>query len=188
MNASRLQNGFMTTQRERATAEAQIRAAMARFRETATVNPAQWTYRTASDAWSMADVTEHVAIGNRNIHALLSRKLLAGVGRGLEAQVIDAEIPYLFYRGEEPPNVATPTGTWTDRARALLALDDSFETLLGWCAGVAVDLRTTVLAHPVFGRLDGIQWLQYAAAHTERHRAQLIGIRRDPAFPNAAML
>jgi hypothetical protein len=175
MNTTRVHSGFVTTQRERATAEAQIRAAMMRFGETARATPAQWTHRATRSGWSMADVTEHVAISNRNIHALLSRKLLATAGQGLTPDVIDAEIPYLFYRGEEPPNVATPTGTWTDRAEALRALDESFETLLGWCASAAIDLRTTALAHPVFGRLDGIQWLQFTAAHTERHRAQLIG-------------
>jgi hypothetical protein len=184
MNGSRVQNGFMTTQRERATAEAQIRAALTRFRDTvASATPEQWAFRSAAGSWSMADVAEHVAISNRNIYALLSRKLLASRDQGLIPDVIDVEIPYLFYRGEEPRNIATPTGTWTDRDEAMRLLDDTFETLLSWCAGVTLDLRTTALAHPVFGRLDGIQWLQFTAAHTERHRAQVIGIRRHPAFP-----
>ena len=41
--------------------------------------------------------------------------------------------------------------------------------------------RFTFVPHPVFGLMDGLQWVLFAAAHTERHRAQLIGlIKRYP--------
>jgi hypothetical protein len=49
--------------------------------------------------------------------------------------------------------------------------------------GVRVDLRGVAVPHPVFGLLDGVQWLFFAAAHTERHRAQLIGLKRHCNFP-----
>jgi len=45
--------------------------------------------------------------------------------------VDDEEIPYLFYRGDEPPHVAAPTGTWIDRAVALADLDASVQPFRG---------------------------------------------------------
>jgi hypothetical protein len=46
-----------------------------------------------------------------------------------------------------------------------------------WAAeNVGRDLRAIGTPHPVFGLLDGVQWLLFAGAHTERHRAQLIGL------------
>ena len=44
--------------------------------------------------------------------------------------VDDEEIPYLVYRGDEPPHVAAPTGTWTDRAVALADIDASVQPFL----------------------------------------------------------
>ena len=165
-------------------AETQIREATERFlAQFATASDTQWTFRPSPNAWSMAHVTEHVATSNRNIARVLAKPLLSSPLAGRVPDVIDAEIPYLFYRGEEPPNVAAPAGDWTDRKVAAEALEASARAILDWLRGVSADLRTFGVAHPAFGVLDGVQWLLFVAAHVERHRAQLIGIRRHPDFP-----
>lgn len=75
------------------------------------IDDATWTARPPRGAWSMSEVLEHVTITNGRI--------LARLEQGLEPigdttpDVSDEEMPYLFYGGEEPPNLATPTGTWT---------------------------------------------------------------------------
>ena len=88
----------------------------------------------------------------------------------------DEEIPYLFYRGDEPPHVATPTGTWTDRSVALADLDASVQAFMDDARFEEADPRTVGRPHPVFGLLDGHQWLLFAAAHTLRHHAQVLGV------------
>jgi hypothetical protein len=128
--------------------------------------------RPATHAWSVAHVAEHVAISNRGILAMLGRRVAASP-LAAPTDVLDLEIPYLFYRGEEPPQVATPTGDWTQPA-ALDALDASSRALLDWAEDCSLDLRAVGAPHPAFGLLDGIQWLLFAAAHMERHRAQVI--------------
>ena len=146
--------------------------------ECARATDAQWLFVPGGEKWSMAHVAEHVAISNRNIRQRLEQRLLASPIGGRTAGVIDAEIPYLFYRGEEPPNVATPSGDWKDRKEAAAALVASARSILDWSGRVDADLRSVGLDHPVFGLLDGIQWLLFVAAHIERHRAQLIGLVR----------
>ena len=167
-----------------AAAQTLIREATERFlNECAHASASQWLFRPTPTHWSMAHIAEHVAIGDRNIFRLLTQRLLASRLDGRVTDVIDAEIPYLFYRGDEPPNVATPTGDWKKEA-AHDALNANVRSILEWVATVDTDLRAVAVAHPVFGLLDGMQWLLFVAAHTERHRAQLIGLKRHPEFPS----
>jgi hypothetical protein len=154
-----------------------LRDATERFiRQCGVATDTQWNARPNPHTWSMGDVAEHVSIANRGILARLSGSLLASP-IGLSPDVRDDEIPYLFYRGEEPPNIATPTGAWTSWSAAEPPFRDSATPLLAWAEDIDADLRAFGIAHPVFGLMDGIQWLLFAAAHTERHRAQLIGLR-----------
>ena len=172
------------SRQEREAAQAQVRDAAARFAaECERASEDRWRARPASAHWSMAEVAEHVAISNRNIGHMLAKRLIGSPREGRATGVIDAEIPYLFYRGDEPPNVATPTGSLGDGRAAAAAVDASARAILAWAGEVTTDLRAVAVAHPVFGLLDGVQWLLFAAAHMERHRAQLIGLAgpRDPA-------
>ena len=161
---------------EKSAATAAIRGAAERLRaDCARASEAQWSARPSADGWSVAHVAEHVAISNRGILATLGKRVATSPLAGRATDVLDLEIPYLFYRGEEPPQVATPTGRWT-QAAALDALDASSRALLDWAEDSALDLRAVGAPHPFFGLLDGIQWLLFAAAHMERHRAQVIGL------------
>jgi hypothetical protein len=116
------------------------------------------------------------------------QNILLRLDSGLESPlrtplgVSDDEIPYLFYRGDEPPNVATPTGTWADIAAAGEALTASADALITWTKTTELDLRAHGALHPVFGMLDAYQWLLFAHSHTERHRAQIIGLERNADF------
>jgi hypothetical protein len=169
---------------ETAETAARIGEAAERFAaECARATDGQWSFRRDATQWSMAHVTEHVALSNRNIFQMLSKHLLHSPRDGRSTGVIDVEIPYLFYRGgDEPPNVAAPTGTWT-KAAAAEALLDGARAIVEWSGRVDGELREAAIAHPVFGLLDGIQWLLFTTAHMERHRAQLIGLKQHGDFP-----
>lgn len=47
-----------------------------------------------------------------------------------------------------------------------------------------LDLRALVARHPLFGLLDGSQWLLLAAAHVDRHRTQAIGVQTRTDYPH----
>lgn len=136
----------------------------------------EWAHRPSPSDWSMGDVAEHLTIANGNIAKRLST--LSELGDGRPA-VIDEEIPYLFYRGDEPPNVAAPTGTWSSWGEHFEAYRHSVQAMVSAAANVQRDLRMYGAPHPVFGMLDGVQWIMFAGSHTERHRSQLMGLLRS---------
>jgi hypothetical protein len=144
------------------------------------MSESQWSYRPSDGAWSVSEVAEHVAISNRGILKRLSGGL---VPLTEPVGVVDDEIPYLFYVGDEPPNVSTPTGTWVDVADAATAFEASAVAVAEWAERTNLDLRAYGTGHPIFGMLDGMQWLLFAAAHTERHRMQLVGYQKRGDFP-----
>lgn len=166
-------------------AEIELREATTRFlAEIAPATDAQWRFRASPSGWSMADVCEHVVISTDTIGRTLAKRLVESPLGDRTVSVSDGEIPYLFYRGEEPPEVAAPTGALADAAAAAEALEGCAGAILRWARGVAVDLRTVGLPHPAFGLLDGVQWLSFVAAHMERHRAQILGLKRQRGFPS----
>jgi hypothetical protein len=162
----------------------EVRNATERFvAECVSVGRDQWMFRPEQTSWSMSHIAEHVALGNGNLYRVLVKPLLNGPPLTRTTDVTDDEIPYLFYRGEEPPNIAAPSGSWTDQNKATTLVKESSTLIAEWAAGVAVDLRKLGASHPAFGLMDGVQWLLFAAAHMERHRAQLVGLKRHPGFP-----
>ncbi len=144
------------------------------LRDAALVTTTAWAMPPTTGRWSVSEIAEHVTVANGGVLAQLERLSPNG---GATPSVLDDEIPFLFYRGDEPPDVAAPTGTWVDRHEALERLRVSADALKSWES--SDDLRRLGAKHPVFGLLDGTQWLLFAAAHMERHRAQVVGFSRE---------
>ncbi len=139
-----------------------------------------WQYRPPTGKWSMSEVTEHVAVANKGVLSLLSKRLTSPLDGPLALE--DDEIPFLFYGGGEPPPAQPLTGAWTDRAQACEMLDASAQSMIEWASRTDLDLRACGCEHPVFGLMDGVQWLLFVYAHTARHRAELLDLERSTAL------
>jgi uncharacterized damage-inducible protein DinB len=129
-----------------------------------------------SGAWTVSEVVEHVAIANDNILTVLTKRLEPMTR---PSDLTDEEMPYLFYGGEEPPNVGTPSGTWTDIGDAVSRLDATASALRAWAADTPLDLRGQGARHFAFGTLDAAQWLRFSAVHTWRHRRQVMKVLQE---------
>lgn len=139
---------------------------------------AHWAFQADAKGWCAGEVAEHVTKANRGILTMLNGVLLRNPVTGSYIEISDDEIPYLFYRGEEPPNSFSPSGDWVNRGNLMAAFVESVNNLKDWVNGTTIDLRQYGVKHPVFGLLDGVQWVLFAGAHIERHRAQIIGLRQ----------
>lgn len=154
---------------------AQIETATERFVSVlAGVDARSWMITPETDHWNLSEVVEHVTLANRN----LVTRLQSLQPIETPPDVTDDEMPYLFYQAPEPPAFAEPTGTWTEIDVAVEQLRASAKTLVEWEGDAGIDVRAHGFAHPLFGMLDGAQWLRFSAVHTWRHRAQLQALRR----------
>ena len=150
------------------------------------LSEAQLKFKPGPDRWSVAEVVEHLAL----IEDLVAQSVLARIpaapapssewdARKVDAMVLEKMVDRSAkFQAPEP---AVPTGRWTPA-----------ETLEHFLAGrtqtvaylkSATDLRGHVVAHPVFGPMDGYEWVLAIAAHTERHTKQILEVKADPAFP-----
>jgi hypothetical protein len=138
-----------------ADAQAKIRWATDRFLAVlAAAAETAWQYCPPTGAWSMSEVTEHVAVANKGVLSLLSTRLTSPLDEPLALE--DDEIPFLFYGGGEPPPAQPLTGAWPDRAAACEALGVSAQRVIEWAGNTDLDLRSYGCVHPVFGLMDGV--------------------------------
>ena len=47
------------------------------------------------------------------------------------------------------------------------------------------DLRDHAIDSPLGKKLDGYEWILFAAAHSERHTKQMLEVKADPNFPKS---
>ena len=150
------------------------------------LSEAQWKFKPAPDRWSIAEVVEHLAVIEDLVKDILGKLGQAPAGaadRNLKKidELLLAEIPDRSQKFQAPP-VALPTGRWTP-AGAL----EHFQGARNQTAELlrsTPDLRQHVVDHPVFGPLDGYQWILAVAAHSARHTKQILEVKADPRFPS----
>jgi hypothetical protein len=140
----------------------------------------QWSFHPAAGAWSPSEITEHAVFALRSFGGLLRERLepLAE-----PVALADVEIPYFFYGGDEDPSTGAPTGKWTDIERARASFTGATDAIVEWHAACPADLRAVGFADAHYGLLDGTQWILFAAAHTARHRAQLVQVQHHADYP-----
>lgn len=150
------------------------------------VPPERWGWTTAPTIWSVGQAAEHTAGVFQGIQRMMAKKLLQSpLAEGAAPAVKDERIlQAMMNRGKKypAPEFALPTGRWASREVLEADLRASRQALLEWIEGVEVDLRGYGLPHPIIGLLDGVQWLLFAAAHTERHTHQILDFRRAAGF------
>jgi len=150
------------------------------------VSEEAWRIRPAGEDWSLAETVEHVVLSNRAVRAALEQLLGTPLPPGSQ-RFDDAAISAIMFdgAGPAPPGLAEPKGRFATRAEGIAALVEIRNELVRW-ARETPDLRSHGLPHPVFGVFDGVQWILFAAAHTDNHLPQLRALRAHARTPVAA--
>ncbi len=138
-----------------------------------------WVFKPSSSVWSIAEVIEHVTMTDRGIRGLASRALRP-FAAGERPALSDAAIATIFDSDglPPPPDGQEPTGTWIDRAAAIDQFKETSAALAGWYETTDLDLRALTFSHPVFGLLDGVQWLLFAASHHDNHTRDVLELQQ----------
>jgi hypothetical protein len=150
------------------------------------LSPAQWDFKPASDAWSVAENMEHIVLIESGIHAIIEGMSDASApgaegDRTAMDEFILNEIPKRSRKGKSAAQ-ACPTGRWSgpEALQKFVLYREQSTRLL-----VTRRLRGHVFPHPLFGPWDGYQWLLAAASHGARHTAQIREVKADGNFPQA---
>jgi hypothetical protein len=83
----------------------------------------------------------------------------------------------------QAPEILRPTGRWATEVDLVKAFNESRAANMEYIRTTNDDLRDHFFDHPVFGPLDGYQWLLLLSAHSARHTAQIEEVKADPNFP-----
>jgi hypothetical protein len=144
----------------------------------------------APDAWSIAEVLEHLSLVDASIARLISKRGAEARAGGLEAETETRTVLYTLdsarvldrrerLKAREPaqPRAGLDAdAAWAAMSQAETALRDAVISVDGLALG------KLSYPHPSLGTLDFYQWIAFAATHKMRHILQI----RDVATGLAA--
>jgi len=149
----------------------------------------QWRFKPAPDRWSVAEVSEHIAISESTIFGMVESKVMtspAAPEKRAEVAgkdgIILTKVPDRS-RKAQAPEFLKPTNRWATREELTKAFEDSRQATMDYVRTTNDDLRDHFAPHPLLGPLDAYQWILLISAHSERHTKQIEEVKADPNFP-----
>lgn len=152
------------------------------YRRAEGLSPSQLNTRPNPDAWSVAEILEHVTLVEGRLLGMLKILLTKAEGASAKASSSPVEMQpfsleqYLERARNEKykaPETAHPSGK-VSLADSLLKMRQAREELHGLVSRIeALDLSSAAYPHPAFGPLNFYQWLAFIGIHDERHLGQI---------------
>ncbi len=157
------------------------------FAATKGLTPAQWNFKPATNRWSVAEVTEHIAAAEDFLRGMIQDKVLKAPPRA-EAEDLKAldemvlqKIPDRSVKAQAPEPLQ-PNNRFGSPKESLKHFKASRAETVALLKATP-DLRDHALESPLGKKLDGYQWLLFLAAHSERHTKQINEVKADANFP-----
>lgn len=151
------------------------------------LSPEQWQFKPAPDRWSIAEVYEHITLGETFLLDMIQKGAQAPATpekKIAAAQEKDAQIQKMVTdrsRKFPAPEPLHPTGRWSvDEVKKEFAARRA--KTVDFVKNNPSDLRAQFMAGPG-GELDMVQWVFYLSGHSERHTAQILEVKADANFP-----
>jgi len=147
------------------------------------LSQAQAGFKPASDAWSVAGIVEHIATVE-DLVIMRVEKMTSEQDHGkfkdsdvvLFDKVVDRTEKF------QAPERVHPTGK--SLGSSLERLAATREKIVGLIRSAPDGhFRHHSMEHPVFGPLDGHQWVVAMAGHCLRHTQQILETKSAPNFP-----
>jgi uncharacterized damage-inducible protein DinB len=149
----------------------------------------QWTFKPGPDRWSVAEVAEHITVSESTILGLIQKQVMASPAAPEKREQVKGKDEMILQRmpdrshKAQAPEFLRPTGRWLTEADVTKAFEESRKVTMDYVRTTNDDLRDHFFDHPVFGTMDGYQWLLLLSSHSARHTAQIEEVKADPNFP-----
>lgn len=153
------------------------------------LSPRQWTFKPGPDRWSVAEVAEHITVAEAAILALIQKQVMMSPAAPEKREQVKGKDEIILQRmpdrshKAQAPEFLRPTGRWATEADLAKAFEESRKATMDYVRTTSDDMRDHFFDHPVFGTMDGYQWLLLLSSHSERHTAQIEEVKADPNFP-----
>lgn len=160
--------------------------------EVAGLSEAQMKFKPGVNRWSIAEITEHLAIAENTVYSLVTEKIMKSPARPelkgekgprLKDVAIVMAITNRAARRFTAPEIVRPKSMFATGTEAISGFDKARAKTIAYAETVTDDLRCHFADNPVFGAIDAYQWLLFIGAHTERHLEQIAEVKSDPRFP-----
>jgi hypothetical protein len=149
----------------------------------------QWRFKPAPDRWSVAEVSEHIAVSESMIFGMVQSKIMtspADQSKRAEVagkdEIILTKVPDRSHK-VQAPEFLKPTNRFATREETIKAFEDSRKATMDYVRTTNDDLRDHFGPHPLLGPMDAYQWILLISAHSERHTKQIEEVKADPNFP-----
>jgi uncharacterized damage-inducible protein DinB len=148
----------------------------------------QWNFKPATNRWSVAEVTEHIAAAEDLLMGMIQSQVMTAPARTEpeDVKAIDGfilkQIPDRTHKAQAP-DALQPTNRFGSPAASLKHFQDSRAKTIEFVKATQ-DLRQHAYTSPQLGKkLDGYEWVLFIAAHSERHMKQIDEVKADPNYP-----
>jgi hypothetical protein len=149
----------------------------------------QWRFKPGPDRWSVAEVSEHIAVSESALFSMVRDKIMtspADPSKRAEVagkdEIVLQRVPDRSHKAQAP-EFLKPTNRWATREETTKAFEDSRKATMDYVRTTNDDLRDHFGPHPLLGPLDAYQWILLISAHSERHTKQIAEVKADPNFP-----
>ncbi len=151
------------------------------LRSFADVSPEPMRRRVSDEAWSVAEIIDHLRLVESSVAQLLSKRARDARERGVgDEQSTDSvlnSLDHLAIEADntfmEAPSIVRPR-PYVDVGDAIAGLDESRKALRAAAeAAAGLALGEIKQKHYAFGELDLYQWLVFMGQHEGRHTRQI---------------
>ncbi len=178
------------TRGERDRALSEFHATRKRFLDAiAGLSNAQWNFKPAPDAWSIAQIADHVVVSEGELFDVIQKKIMTspaqpakrGSTKAKDEQVLKV-MPDRSQKRKAPDFLA-PVGKWPSQSAAAAEFRKRRDANIHYIDTTQDDLRAHFAEHRVVGEIDAYQWLLVISAHTERHVLQIEEVKASAKYP-----
>ena len=149
----------------------------------------QWKFKPGPDRWSVAEVSEHIALAEDFLSSMVTEKILKSpeaspeqraAVKGKEEQILKM-IPDRSKKAQAPEQLK-PRNAFAGRDALLKAFTSKRDSNIKYIKDTQDPLHAHIAPSPI-GEFDAYQWMLFMAAHSKRHTAQIEEVKADPNFP-----
>src|SRR5687768_966537 len=145
------------------------------------VAPEPMRRRVSDEAWSVAEIIDHLRLVETSVAQLLSKRAsdarARGIGEEGSTESVLSSLDHLAIEADntfmEAPSIVRPR-PFVDAGDAIIGLDESRKALRAAAASASgLALGEIKQKHFSFGELDLYQWLVFLGQHEGRHTRQI---------------